>query len=740
MNSVRIYIHTLYKAVKLCLLLGLFSYVIVPGDGFSQEEDLHIITGEGNAIWMKYTDAPNALYHHLMLESFQLLDQREQIITELTSRRDWERRQKEVRNTLMNIVGPFPERTPLNPQVTGTIHKDGYTLEKVVFESRPDFYVTAGLFLPDNRRGRTPAILQTPGHSAEGFRTSQQIILSLVSKGFIVLAIDPIGQGERLQYYDPKTGVSRIGGPTSEHSYPGAQCFLSGSSMARYEIWDGIRAIDYLVSRPEVDANRIGIHGVSGGGTQSAYIAAFDDRVLAAAPSNYITSFRRLLESIGPQDAEQNFYHGLAEGIDHADLLEVRAPKPALVMATTRDFFSIQGVRETAREVRMVYEAFGKPENFETVEDDLGHGTTVKTREAMYAFFQKHLSLPGDPKDEQVKRLSTEELRITKTGQVSTSLGGETVFSLNAREVAEKLRNLSESRRNIKGHVSSVKKMSRELTGYIPPEIMGDPVFAGRYQRDGYDVEMYFVSGEGEYVIPYLLILPDAPGPHPALLYLHPGGKIAEAGVNEEMEWFVKQGYVVLAPDLIGTGEIGPGRFRGDAYIQGISLNIWFLSILNGRSIVGIQAGDVIRLVDVLRNNPHVSTDRIDAMARGESGAALLHAGLFESAFRKIALVDPLLSYRSLVENEYYRTSYIFTAPANVLPHYDLPDIMAGLAPRPLLLVNLVDQNGHAVNQQLIDSELGVVKRAYRDQGKEDLFRIKRWERYQSRDDIFADW
>ena len=124
----------------------------------------------------------------------------------------------------------------------------------------------------------------------------QQPLLNLVKKGFIVLAIDPIGQGERLQYFDPVKGESTIGSSTLEHSYPSVQVFLIGKSVARYFIWDGIRGIDYLVSRKEVDPKRIGVHGLSGGGTQTAYISALDERVVASAPAGYITSYRRLLE------------------------------------------------------------------------------------------------------------------------------------------------------------------------------------------------------------------------------------------------------------------------------------------------------------------------------------------------------------------------------------------------------------------------------------------------------------
>ncbi|MBN1183854.1 MAG: acetylxylan esterase [Bacteroidales bacterium] len=159
-------------------------------------------------------------------------------------------------------------------------------------------------------------------------------------KGFIVFAFDPVAQGERLEYYDPETGKDIVGDPDIVHSYSGAQAFITGSLQARYMIWDGIRAVDYLLTRKEVDPARIGITGRSGGGTQSSQIAALDDRILAAAPD------------------------GIVRGIDHADLLLVRAPKPTLIIATTGDYFSIQGFRETAEEVSGIYKAYDKEDNF----------------------------------------------------------------------------------------------------------------------------------------------------------------------------------------------------------------------------------------------------------------------------------------------------------------------------------------------------------------------------------------
>ena len=234
--------------------------------------------------------------------------------------------------------------------------------------------------MPEPLHGKAPAILYCSGHTDLGFRgpTYQTMCMNLVKKGFVVLAFDPLGQGERLQYFNPKTGRSEFGNGSStrEHSRAGSQCFLTGDSLARYMIWDGIRSMDYLLTRPEIDPARIGITGRSGGGTQSAYIAALDDRILAAAPENYITTFETVLKMRGPQDAEQNFYRGIAGGFDQSDLLIARAPKPTLIVATTRDIFNIEGTQTAFAEARRAHAALGGIDSMEITVDDAEHIST----------------------------------------------------------------------------------------------------------------------------------------------------------------------------------------------------------------------------------------------------------------------------------------------------------------------------------------------------------------------------
>jgi dienelactone hydrolase len=672
------------------------------------QNDLDVIKNN----WLRYSDAPNAFYHFLSNEAYKFCDAREDKISKIFTKDDVLKRQTEVCKTMWKITGPFPEKTPLNARITGIVKKKGYRIENLIYESLPGFYVTATLFVPENVIKPAPAILFCSGHSSGVYRLPlyQQPLLNLVKKGFIVLAIDPLGQGERLQYFDPATGESSIGGSTKEHSYPAVQVFLTGQSIARYFLWDGIRGIDYLVSRREVDPKRIGVHGLSGGGTQAAYISALDERVAASACAGFITSYRRLIESVGVQDGEQNFYHGLSEGIDHADFIEARAPKPTLIMATTNDFFSIQGSRETYKEVKRIYELLGRPDNVEITEDDFGHGYTKKNREAMYAFFQNHLQLPGSSAEEEIDYPSAQELQKTSTGQLSTSLGGETVFSLN-RNASEKLIDeLQNSRNNPVKFVSEAVRSAKEFSGYREPLVINEPVFTGRIQRDGYIVEKYFVNGEGEYPVPYLLFIPDKPNGK-ALIYLNPSGKSAEANAGGELEWFVRQGFTVLAPDLPGIGEMESGIFKGDADIDNVSYNLWFTSTLIGRSIVGIRAGDVVRLTRLLLKMNKI--DEVYGLARKELTTALLYAAAFEPAITRVALIEPYSSYRSIVLNRFYNPHYVYSIVPGALTAYDLPDLEASLAPRRLLIAGVTGGNGKCTDIESINKDLVIVKNAY---------------------------
>jgi len=704
----------LWMKTRLFLFLAFLFIQIIP---LKSQDDVTLFD-----YWQYYSDADNALYKYFCSVGFQQLEERKAVIDKLQSKEDWISRQEDVREKLLKIIGPFPERSPLNINVSGTINREGYRVEKLIYESMPGYYVTAALFIPDALKGRAPAILNPIGHSTMSFRRDiyQHTIINLVKKGFIVLSYDQVGQGERLQYYEETAGKSRFGS-TQEHSYPGAQCFISGYSPAKYFIWDGIRGIDVLLSRDEVDPDRIGLTGLSGGGTSTAFIGAIDDRILAAAPECFITSFNYLLKSRGPQDAEQNLYQFLYQGLDHADLIEVRAPKPTLISSTTRDFFSIQGARETFHEAGKAYAAMGKEDNLQMTEEDYVHGFTRKNREAIYAFFQTYLDNPGETGDQDVEPIPLEELWVTETGQLATSLGGETLFSLNKKIVEKQVRALESRRSDIHEHLSGIPQLAAGITGYESPMDFGREIFSGRYVSSHYRLEKYLIPGSGDYMIPMALFIPSENNRNEAILLLHEKGKNHAANEDGLAKQLVASGYTVILGDLPGMGELGPGYLKGDAYIENISYNQWFAGILTGKSIVGLRAEDISRMAHFISGNlPDYYS--ISAISVGVIGSELLHAAVFDGSIENICLIKPFLGFAEIALSHEYLPAYIPSTVAGALNHYDLADLMASLYPRDLLILNPLSGNGTMVKRQRAGEGLAFPKNVYAQQGRSEDF------------------
>lgn len=668
--------------------------------------------------WIRWNNPGSLLINHLTKQAMDFYEIRDSEIAKLKTQSDWIRRQDLVKDKLMGIVGPFPEKTPLNVRITGTIKKEGYRIDKIVYEAMPRYHVTGCLYVPDNIKGKAPAILNVIGHNQEAFRAPlyQVINYNLVKKGMIVFAIDPPGQGEHVQYFEPKINFSSIGYTVIEHSYFGNQCFLSGSSAARYFIWEGMRAIDYLVSRKDVDPERIGVTGFSGGGTVTSYISAFDERVKVSVPCSWATANRRLLETKGGQDGESIFTHGIAEGITFEDLLEVRAPKPTLMTFVSRDeYLCLQGAREAYSEAKFAYSAFGRQDNLELVEDDSKHWMTPKIRLAIYAFFMRHFSISGDPAEVEAEILSQEELKVTPTGQISTSLGGDMIFDVNKKETEELIEKLEKGRKDIGKHLSEVKIKAKELSGFIDPaEETVKPFINGRYQREGYSVGKYAIKGEGDYAIPILLFVPDDnTARHPALVYLHPQGKVMEAKPGGEIEKLVRSGYVVAAADVIGVGETSNTGVRDPA--------CGYTAVMIARSVVGIQAGDIIRVIKYLMNLDDVDEERIGAIGINEMCIPLIHAATFEPSIKTIALIGSQISYRSIAMNRFYNLGLKSTGNpgighpyeidfswgiAGVLQAYDLPDLIGCIAPRKVVLANIKDHTLESASSDLIKKEM----------------------------------
>jgi Acetyl xylan esterase (AXE1) len=363
--------------------------------------------------------------------------------------------QGELRRKLLDLIGGLPaERTPLNARVAGTIAADGYHVEKVVFESIPGFHVTALLYVPDGA-GPRPAVLLPCGHSPLGkaYANYQEIAIRLARRGYVVLCWDPVGQGERSQFWDAARGRSRYNLVCGEHAVLGNLAVLAGASLLRWEVWDGIRAVDYLLTRSEVDARRISITGTSGGGLQTAWIGALDPRIAVVIPSCYITALpmrmaNRIFED-PDTDPEQDPYGLVSEGVDHAGLLLLVYPRGLFVASAVKDFVPIEGARRTFREVAAFYRRFGHGDRVGMAEGYHEHRYSLENQTEAFAFLDR---LSGQPVREQsavgglggpesppsligapdslrrpVTTRPEEELRCTSSGQVRVDLPGRSL-------------------------------------------------------------------------------------------------------------------------------------------------------------------------------------------------------------------------------------------------------------------------------------------------------------------------
>lgn len=690
--------------------------------------------------WSYYSDAENSLYKYHCDRIFYSLDMRENKINKLESKDEWLKWQAMVRKKLSETIRNFPENQPLNPRITGVLKEDGYRIEKVIYESIPGYYVTGALYIPDGQTGRAPAIFYACGHSEEGFRVAiyQHIIINLVKKGFVVFTIDPMGQGERYEYWDRNENKPVFPVPDHQHSYAGAQCFISGYSIASYFIWDVIRGIDYMLTRKEVDPDRIGLTGRSGGGNLTAYVGAIDDRVLAAAPECYITNYKYLCKTIGPQCAEQNLYQMVHNGLDHPDFIIARAPKPTLIISTTRDFFSIQGARESYHEASKIYKALHADNMLNMVEDDTVHASTGKNREAMYAFFQKNLNNPGSSKDVEVKIPDPEELRVTSTGQVQTAMDAETVFSLNKTITEKEISKLNESRKDPDKHfkelLSNVARTSGyplwsikanysegEITGILRDSVK--LVFSGRYTYPGYTMEKYLVPGTGNYMLPVIIMEPTGYKQNKIFLFLDTEGMAHAIKQKKIYMPLLNEGYSLLFSDLPGIGSLGPGYMKGDSYMEGTSYNQWFAAVLAGESHVGLRTHDLVKIYQCIKNNLPAYGE-FSAMATGPVAAELLHASVIEPGISKIFLVSSFLSFENIATTRYYKPEFIPFTVAGALEYYDLPDLMAALCPRKIYIINPEGADGKPVASSEANNILSYPSRIYEQKGFKSNFMI----------------
>ena len=325
-----------------------------------------------------------------------------------------------VREKMLGLIGGLPERHgPVAVKTFGTTAADGFRIEKIAYESLPGFWVTANLYVPSGGAGRFPAVILAPGHGAAGKAEHYSWGANLALNGIVALAYDPVGQGERLQYFDPDLKGSKVGGPTAEHSEANTGPLLIGDDLARYWLNDAMRGVDYLVGRNDIDADRIGAFGCSGGGTATAYFAALDDRIKVAAVACYMTSFHELLPSrTGVQEAEQSIPHFIQQGLDFPDWVEQLAPEPYAIVSTTEDMFPFEGARQSYEEAKLFYGIYSAEDRIQWITGPGGHGNLGPISPQILSFLTKYLKGGAPERSFTPMRVEhREDLQCTPTGR-----------------------------------------------------------------------------------------------------------------------------------------------------------------------------------------------------------------------------------------------------------------------------------------------------------------------------------
>ncbi|MDY0168188.1 MAG: acetylxylan esterase [Thermoguttaceae bacterium] len=626
---------------------------------------------------------------YLVQECDKLLDARREEVRTLETPEAVRERIGRVRKDWMTAIGPFPERTPLNGKTVGVIEADGYRIERVLYESRPGHHVTGNLYLPEGE-GPFPGVLVPCGHSGNGKASGayQSACILLARHGFATLIYDPFGQGERYQSLD-ENGKPVIGGVT-EHTLADIGARLTGVGAANYRIWDGIRSLDYLIERPDVDPERIGCTGNSGGGTLTAYLMATDDRILAAAPSCYITSLSRLLNTIGPQDGEQNITAQVALGIDHVDYVTMRAPKPTLILTGTYDFFDIDGSWDTFREAKRVYGILGFGERVELFEYPDKHGFSQPRREAALRWMRRWLQGINDAPTEVEPVLQTDEaLQVTESGQVVTDFRGRTVWDLNLDRAKE----LAADREAFWRDHSKEECLAevRRLAGIR--EITDKPVAKrlGVVEREGYTIEKLRIEREGEPPVPALLFLPAArEGKLPAVLYVDGRGKQQASIPGGPIESLVREGRAVLAIDVRGTGETAAAKPR---LIGKNEFQLSYLGIHLARPLPGQRTEDVLAALDVLLSREEIVPEQVRLVGIERGGPVALHAAALDLRVAEVVTEEAIESWMDVVATP-LAEHQLEQIVAGALQRYDLPDLVRAIAPRPVTVRGPVDPTG----------------------------------------------
>ncbi|GGK85474.1 alpha/beta hydrolase family protein [Rufibacter glacialis] len=614
---------------------------------------------------------------YLVRDLHRAYDQRHEKLTQaLASKESLRAYQADVKKEYLRVVGQFPQKQPLNAKITRQTKQDGYRIENLVYESRPNHHVTANLYLPEGK-GPFPGVILMNGHemTAKATESYQKTARLFARNGFVVLSVDPFSQGERVQLTD-STGKSLTRGSTTEHTLLNAGATLVGTSVAAYMLWDNVRGLDYLESRPEVDKTRIGALGNSGGGTQTMYLMAYDDRIKVAAPCSYFTQRDRYIEVAGSQDGCQ--YMPGEGNLEMADFIIAAAPKPVLILAAENDFVDHYGTLKGFEELQKVYHTLQEPEKVKLFVWPDGHGITQPKREEAVTWFRKWLYQDSRPvKEGQVGALPEKDLLATKTGQVNTAFSTEaTIQKLNFalfQELAPKRQAFLNEQNE-----SKLKTKVREVIGL---QLNQAPVFtdlSGESQTGQYRLEKRVVMRQSELPVPVMVYAPVGnKAPSRIVLRLTDAGKGMETLAKNEalIQKEMAAGTVLVLADLRGIGETKDDPKLNDAKYWSSEYRNAVLSLHLKRPLLAQRVQDLTSVLDFLKSQKSLAKLPVHVEAEGVYGPVVTHAVFLDHRITQATLSNTLTTYQTFLTNPLQQDMFSHVVQG-ILQYYDLPDLV----------------------------------------------------------------
>lgn len=590
----------------------------------------------------------------------------------LSSRRSLLAYAQTVREKFRMLAGTLPPASPLNATVTGKLRGDGYTIEKIVYESFANHHVTANLYIPTTKKGPFPSVLMFCGHEdvSKATESYQRTAILLAKEGFAVMMIDPISQSERHQLTDAN-GKPLTRGGTTEHTLVNETANLVGTSAIAYQLWDNVRGLDYFVTRPEVDTSKIGCLGNSGGAIQAIYFAAFDPRIKVIVPCSYFASRERTLELSGPADGCAQMPGEGKMQLEMADYLIAAAPKPVLVMAGRYDFIDYNSVLFAFNDLKHAYDVLGEPGKAQLYVYDDGHGISKPKREAAVSWFKRWFTSEVPTTTEFPFALRTDkELFATKKGQVNAEYPNEvTVFDRN-RKLAD---SLAVSRSAfLQQPKNIVVDKIKELLEIDEDHERLDAENRGVVMLNGQQYSGFIVRRFGQPPFPMLY----APAPEKVtklVMWFHDGGKQSIVDSAGLVKSYIAQGATVIICDVRGTGETADSPALNDPKYYNREYRNAMLALHNGKPLAIQRVYDIMSAVlmfyDATGKTP------LEVHASGPVAIAALHAALIDKRITQLYLYNTITSFNQILENPTGKNWYSYVIP-NVLKYYDIPDLV----------------------------------------------------------------